>query len=672
MTPCAPRLATYAERSACADLNGRLNLMLVRPSRRTRSVLAGVAVAAIAGTAFTTTANSAAATPAATTTPIQHVVVIFQENVSFDHYFATYPTAANTDGTKYHHMGALPKVNTLKSAGLLTSNPNTVRPMRLGGSAQQITCDQDHDYRPEQMAYNGGLMDKFVQNTSTDTCAAPTYGTAGLGMAYYDGNSVTAEWNYANRFAMSDNAFSDVFGPSAPGAISLISGNTHGFQSYTAANGAPQAAPTTGNDVVSPDANGVGTIVNDPQPAFDDCSTRNVAGTADPSHKNVGDLLNAKGITWGWFQGGFAPSTAYAGPGTKAACATTHNVGAAIGGTGKPTSGMPATATQWGTKGDYIAHHEPFQYYASTANPHHLPPSSASMIGHTDQANHQYDLSAFDQALAAGSLPAVSYLKAAGYQDGHAAYSDPIDEQHFLVHEINAIESSPFWKNTAIVIAYDDSDGWYDHVNAGVLNSSNDTTASYQPNQGDAPLCIAAHAAGVPMVGGFSDRCGPGMRQPLIVISPYAKVNYVDHTLTTQSSILQFIENNWKLGRVGGGSFDATAGSLNGLFDFSHPVMQRLLMADNGGIRLQVAVSHTGLPTFHVGHPGAVTRSVPGALRMQVSGGSLPAGLRFKQVSATTFTISGTPSGAYHRWFRVIFRGPGWAQLAYYTIASVR
>ncbi|BBH18628.1 phospholipase C [Nocardioides baekrokdamisoli] len=646
--------------------------MLVRPSRRMQGILAGVGVAAIAGTAFSSTASPAAAATPATTTPIKHVVVIFQENVSFDHYFATYPTAANTDGTKYRHMGPVPNVNTLKSAGLLTNNPNSVQPMRLGGTAQQITCDQDHDYRPEQMAYNSGLMDKFVQNTSTDTCAAPTYGTTGLGMAYYDGNSVTAEWNYANRFAMSDNSFSDVFGPSAPGAISLISGNTHGFQSYTTANGVPQAAPTTGNDVVSPDVNGVGTIVNDPQPAFDDCSTRNVAGTADPTQKNVGDLLNAKGLTWGWFQGGFAPNTAYAGPGTKATCTSNHNVGDALGGTGEPVSGQPATSTQWGTKGDYIAHHEPFQYYASTANPHHLPPTSVAMIGHTDQANHQYDLTAFDQALAAGSLPAVSYLKAAGYQDGHAAYSDPIDEQHFLVHEINAIESSPYWKNTAIVLAYDDSDGWYDHVNAGVLNSSNDTTLSYQPNQGDGPLCIAAHTAGVPMLGGFSDRCGPGMRQPLIVISPYAKVNHVDHTLTTQSSILQFIENNWSLGRIGGGSFDATAGSLNGMFNFARPVMQRLLMAPNGSIQTQVTVSQAGLPTFHIGHSGSVTRTVPGALQMQVSGGSLPAGLKFTQVSPSTFTISGKATGAFHRWFRVIFRGPGWAQLAYYTISSAR
>ncbi|HEY5989228.1 MAG TPA: alkaline phosphatase family protein [Streptosporangiaceae bacterium] len=95
-------------------------------------------------------------------------------------------------------------------------------------------------------------------------------------------------------------------------------------------------------------------------------------------------------------------------------------------------------------------------------------------IGRGGQANHQYDLSLFSQALSHGNLPAVSFLKAAAYQDGHPGYSDPIDEQHFLVDTINAIQSSPFWRNTAIVVTYDDSDGWYDHVMPPVVNSSSD------------------------------------------------------------------------------------------------------------------------------------------------------------------------------------------------------
>ena len=121
---------------------------------------------------------------------------------------------------------------------------------------------------------------------------------------------------------------------------------------------------------------------------------------------------------------------------------------------------------------DYNPHHEPFQYYASTANPMHLPPTSVRMIGRNDQANHQYDIADFWAAADTGSMPAVSYLKAPDYQDGHVGYSDPTDEQNWLVTSVNHLESLPTWRSTAVVITYDDSDGWYDHVLGPVLTQS--------------------------------------------------------------------------------------------------------------------------------------------------------------------------------------------------------
>src|SRR5262249_20836073 len=157
----------------------------------------------------------------------------------------------------------------------------------------------------------------------------------------------------------------------------------------------------------------------------------------------------------GWFQGGFKPTSNNNG---TAVCAA-HHVG---------MSGDDAVTTS----GDYIPHHEPFQYYKQTSNPHHLPPTSAANVGKQDQANHQYDMSDFNDALAAGNLPAVSFLKAPAYQDGHAAYSNPLDEQTFIVNAVNSIMKSPFWATTAIVIAYDDSDGWYDHVMGPIVNQS--------------------------------------------------------------------------------------------------------------------------------------------------------------------------------------------------------
>jgi phospholipase C len=202
-------------------------------------------------------------------------------------------------------------------------------------------------------------------------------------------------------------------------------------------------------------------------------------------------------------------------------------------------------------------------------------PSSASAIGTSNDggANHQYDLTDFWAALKVGNFPAVSFLKAPAYQDGHAAYSDPLDEQEFVADTINKLEQNPDWKSTAVVILYDDSDGWYDHAHA-VVNPSNIPVKGYDVLNGDA--C----SNGTPLAGidgkPAQGRCGYGTRQPLLVVSPYAKANYVDHTLTDQSSVIRFVEDNW-LGseRIGQGSFDAIAGTLDRMFDWkaSTPVL---------------------------------------------------------------------------------------------------
>jgi phospholipase C len=101
-------------------------------------------------------------------------------------------------------------------------------------------------------------------------------------------------------------------------------------------------------------------------------------------------------------------------------------------------------------------------------------------IGHTfiphthtkDPANHEYDINDFFVALKAHNLPAVSFLKAAAFEDGHAGYSDPLDEQHFIVRVINALQNSNEWSETAVIVLYDDSDGWYDHQMPPVVNAS--------------------------------------------------------------------------------------------------------------------------------------------------------------------------------------------------------
>lgn len=480
-----------------------------------------------------------------TKTPIKHVVVIFQENVSFDHYFGTYPHAFNLPGEiAFHAKEDTPESNTLLSSGLLTNNPNKVNPFRIPPSVP-VTCDEDHNYNDEQAAADGGLMDKFVEKLS---CNDKVLGPASA-MGYYDGNTVTAMWNYAQSFAMSDNSWGTTFGPSTPGALNLIAGNTFpGTLFPTRPNGKPASA--SGNIA---NATTTGAVIGDPRPLLDDCVASNPkfqgVNQITMSGKNVGDLLNAKGITWGWFQGGFAPTGVDAQG--RAVCGQ-HHTGLA---------GDDAVVNA----GDYIPHHEPFMYYPQTTNIHHTRPSNPLLIGTSgDGANHQYDLTDFFTALNLHRLPAISYLKAGAYQDGHAAYSDPIDEQIFVVNTINALMHSPEWNETAVIIAWDDSDGWYDHQMGTIVTQSN-----VSDDQLLGPGNCGSPKANDVSGGTQNGRCGFGPRLPLLVISPWAKQNFIDDSITDQSSILRFVEDNWSLGRIGNGSTDVIAGPLNNMFDFS-------------------------------------------------------------------------------------------------------
>jgi phospholipase C len=485
----------------------------------------------LATTALTSVAR---ADSTATTTPIQHLVVIFQENVSFDHYFGTYPTALKSPGEP--QSKASPYTPAVSGLGtvvdgqpdgvLLTRNPNSlnpangssaINPFRLDRS-QAATCDQDHNYGAEQAAFDQGLMDAFPAYTGSGNCGGYDYGHGmGLVLGYFDGNTVTALWNYAQQYAMSDNSYGTTFGPSTPGALNLIAGNTY------------PATPSASSSDIVPNNAAPGTIISDLDPTGDVCST-STGTTVQMAGPNIGDLLNATGITWGGFMGGF--DLTIVNPNGTTGC----------------NRSSPAAPSNGGPTKDYIPHHAWFQYYASTANPNHTRPASISEIGYNGPANHQYDLHDFFDALKAGNMPAVSILKAPAYADGHAGYSDPLLEQTFLVNTINAIMLSPFWRSTAIVINYDDSDGWYDHRMSPIINPSNVNQSNLQLSDvlnlapDGSTFCghgtPLAYSSGNPIEG----RCGYGPRLPLMVISPWARQNFVDSTLTDQSSVLRFIE----------------------------------------------------------------------------------------------------------------------------------
>jgi phospholipase C len=601
---------------------------------------------------------SASITPyipgATTSTPITHLVVIYQENVSFDHYFGTYPNATNPAGEPaFTAAPGTATPNNLVSNGLISSNPNTANtfgntpaagaqplglPARLDRS-DAVLCDQDHDYDDEQFAFDKGAMDKFLLNACDDstinTPDASKIGKNGV-MDYFDGNTVTALWNYAQHYTLGDNSFGTTFGPSTPGAVNLVAGQSSGIQSTNiiAANGTGSTCATdptasgankcsaaeniaTARVVGSNPATNATAIVGDPDPLGDACAnpdrTQVGFGTGSTAAggfnngpddtENIGDELSSAGITWGWFQGGFAP--------TGTATNKLGNTVAVCGATHKNLAGTVVS--------DYNAHHEPFQYFATTADPNHLTPTSPAQIGENDptgtpvgaRINHQYDESAFYTALQNHTLPAVTFLKGANYQDGHSGTteSDPLEEQTFLVDTINALEASPEWAHTAVVIEYDDSDGYYDHVFHAPTNDSNDPnydllqggtdTNGGTSSAGNGAGCYPTGSSFTAPVAGLQDRCGPGPRLPLLVISPYAKANYIDHTFTDQSSVLKFIEENWGLSPLGAGTLASGgltntfgAGNFNGLpgsgdlmsaFNFAQTPSQPLFLDDQTG-----------------------------------------------------------------------------------------
>ena len=549
-----------------------------------------------------------------TATPIQHLVVIFQENVSFDHYFGTYPVAQNKPGeTPFTASPQTPKsINTLVTpldtghhfipltgVDLINNNPNAnpsapgngavngggaANPFRLS-PAQALTNDQGHNESPEESAYDNGKMDGFPAWVGTAGPPPAGIGSKALVMGYYDGNTVTAIWNYAQHFALNDNNYTTQFGPSSPGAVNLISGQTNGFSDTLNVLG-----PT--NNLLHPTHEAFGdaghtpsniTLLGDGDPKGDVCSNPAI-DQVTMAGRNIGDLLNARGITWGSFMGGF--DLTITNPNHTTGCLRETN----------PTApGTPAF-----TSVDYIPHHAWFQYYASTRNPKHTRPSSVVAIGHSfiphtntpEPANHQYDINDFFATLTAGNLPAVSFLKAPAFEDGHAGYSDPLDEQHFLVRVINALQNSPEWASTAVIIAYDDSDGWYDHQMPPVMNPSFNPAVDTLNGAG---LCNngaqqGSPTPGTPLHGNFGlpawGRCGYGTRMPLLAVSPFAKRNYVDHTLTDQSSVLRFVEDNWLFGEriQPGGSFDTIAGPLNNMFDFNHGDTGKLFLNESTGV----------------------------------------------------------------------------------------
>ena len=243
-------------------------------------------------------------------------------------------------------------------------------------------------------------------------------------------------------------------------------------------------------------------------------------------------ISSAKGVSWAWFQGGF----------------------------GKCVAGQPSQ-----TNG-YSPHHDPFQYFTSTADLTHQWAWDPQMD--YPQANrHQRDLDVLYAALAGTKvngqvpeLPAISWVKAPTASDAHPGYSNPVSDDQFVADLVNRLKASPYWKDTALFVAFDETGGWWDHVAPPELSGAYAPWVAGSPNLGGCQY---------PGDGSACGEGGLGPRMPVLVISPHARKHFVDHDQLETASLDQWVEWDYGLPALGvWGDRDVNAGSLRGAFDF--------------------------------------------------------------------------------------------------------
>jgi phospholipase C len=483
---------------------------LNRSLRRILAFAIGSFTIMAAGPVFTMV-QASAESDRGTHSPIKHTIILYQENISFDHYFGTYG----------HGSNGIPAGSTLTHTnGALTWGPYA--PTQLSGTTQSRTCDVDHGYADMIRMVNGGAMDQFLQfgndktvtnpsSSSAATCpnfetlTPPGIGATALANAYYTGTAgdpnapLQNYWSLASQYTLADNFFQGVYGPSTPGAQWLVAATNN----------------------TSGDPNPIGDICNDYP-----------ASISPQDIPNLGAEATAAGTSWAWFQGGF--------------------------GTCSPTS-----------LGVYSPHHDPFQYFTSTADLAHADAFDPNLS--YPQANrHQRDLSVFDAALAGTplpgqtvvpTLPAISWVKAPEISDGHPGYSGPALEDAFVGDLVAKLKASAYWKDTALVIAFDETGGWWDHVAPPDLGGPFANLVNGLPN------LSGCQYPGIP--GATCGEAGLGPRLPVLVISRFAKPGFIDHDLLNTASLDRWVEWNHRLPALGvWGDRDVNAGNLAHAFVF--------------------------------------------------------------------------------------------------------
>lgn len=419
---------------------------------------------------------------------IDHILVIYMENRSFDNLYGLFPganglaqagdtaTQVDKDGKPYQTLPAV--MDTSKKPAVTDERfplnmPN--KPFDIGKyvSLDEKTGDLVHRFYQEQMQIDGGKMDKFAAFSDA----------GGLVMGYYDA-SKTELWAYAQKYTLADNFFHAAFGGSFFNHIYMVCvcapkypGAPADMVAQVDANG-----KMTKDGAITPDGYAVNTIQSSYQPHS--AKITDAAKLLPPQDGvTIGDRLSEKGVSWVWYSGGWDDAIA----------------------------GKPDALFQF--------HHQPFAYFKQFGD------------GTEARKEHLKDEKEMLAGIAAGNLPAVAFWKPIGEENEHPGYANVSSGDHKVATVLKSIEQSPLWSSTAVIITYDENGGSWDHV---------------------APPKI--------------DVWGPGSRVPTLIISPYAKKGFVDHTQYDTISIIKFIEKRFDLQPIG--TRDAAANDLTNAFEF--------------------------------------------------------------------------------------------------------
>ena len=458
---------------------------------------------------------------------IDTIVVIYAENHSFDNMYGMFPgangvanataaqkTQVDHDGTPLAHLPPVyagSKVDA-RYPTALPNGPFRIDQPPVNARIDEVVPSPIHNYWQNIEQIDGGRNDRFVAMT---TVGAWT-------MGYYDGSSQQV-WKWAQRYTLADNFFMGAFGGSFLNHQWLVCACTPVFPNAPASMRAqldergwlkkrPDSPPSVMqgpvqvfDGAVTPD----GFIVNTSQAPYQPSGSAPAAGgnvdLADPAKhpvppqtaKTIGDTLSAKGISWAWYAGGWNEALA--------------------DGRRPPSEKRNVIYSRSLGSPIFQPHHQPFNYFARFAP------------GTADRTAHLKDGADFLAAIDSGALPQVTFYKPAGRLTQHPSYTDIESGDIHIADVLARLERSPQWPRMLVVVTYDENGGYWDHV---------------PPPSGP----------------GWGDRWGPGTRVPTIIVSPFARRGYVDHTSYDTTSILKLIQRRYGLEPLPG--VRANAGDL--------------------------------------------------------------------------------------------------------------